>query len=72
MTIPKENVLIVDDEETIRWILNMKLSKEGYICEEAATAEQALAKLKANSSELVVLDINMPGTWPASGHSNVE
>ena len=61
MVTSQENILIVDDEEMIRWILNRKLSKEGYSCEEAGDAKQALAKLKVNPSELVVLDINMPG-----------
>ena len=61
MVTAQENILIVDDEEMIRWILNRKLSKEGYNCEEAGDAEQALAKLKVNPYELVVLDINMPG-----------
>jgi len=57
----QENVLIVDDEEMIRWILNKKLSKEGYSCDEAGDTSQALAKLQANPTDLVVLDINMPG-----------
>ena len=61
MVTAQESVLIIDDEEMLRWILNRKLSKEGYSCEEAGDAEQALAKLKVNPSELVVLDINMPG-----------
>ena len=61
MVIPKDRILIVDDEETIRWVLNRKLSKEGYHCDEAESAERAFTKLKVNPSELVVLDINMPG-----------
>ncbi|MFC1981390.1 HD domain-containing phosphohydrolase [Chloroflexota bacterium] len=61
MEVPQKNVLIVDDEETIRCVLNMKLTKEGYYCEEAGNADQAFAKLKVSPSELVVLDINMPG-----------
>ncbi|MDP2931517.1 MAG: response regulator [Chloroflexota bacterium] len=56
-----ENILIVDDEETIRRVLNMKLSKEGYRCGEAGSADQALSQLKVNPFELVVMDINMPG-----------
>ena len=56
-----ENILIVDDEETIRWTLNWKLSKEGYHCDEASNAEQALEMLRDKSAELVILDINMPG-----------
>ena len=61
MLISKGNILIVDDEEILRWVLNRKLSKEGYNCDEAGSAEQALAKLKLKPSELVVLDINLPG-----------
>ena len=61
MVLSKGNILIVDDEEIIRWVLSRKLTKEGYDCDEAGDAEQAIAKLKVNPSELVVLDINMPG-----------
>ncbi len=61
MTNSRENILIVDDEEMLRWILNRKLTKEGYRCEEAGGAEQAMEILKNKPSELVVLDINMPG-----------
>lgn len=57
----KGNILIVDDEEMIRWILRRKLSKEGYNCDEADNADKALVKLRVSPSELVVLDINMPG-----------
>ncbi|MFC1995052.1 response regulator [Chloroflexota bacterium] len=57
----KGSILIVDDEEMLRWILRRKLSKEGYHCDEADGAEQAIAKLNLNPSEVVVLDINMPG-----------
>ena len=53
--------MIVDDEEGLRWVLQRKLSREGYHCEEAGGAEQAMAKLEVKPSEQVVLDINMPG-----------
>lgn len=61
MTIPKENILLVDDEEAIRCILNKGLGMKGYVCDEAENGEQALAKLEANPADLVILDINMPG-----------
>ncbi|MFC1962001.1 HD domain-containing phosphohydrolase [Chloroflexota bacterium] len=61
MSSSPSNILIVDDEETIRFVLNRKLSKQGYQCDEASNAEQALDKLKGQPSELVLLDIQMPG-----------
>jgi len=57
----RERLLIVDDEAAIRQLLNRKLSREGYQCEEAGSAEQALNMLAANSTALVILDIKMPG-----------
>ena len=61
MTILKESILLVDDEEAIRCILNKGLAMRGYRCDEAEDAEKALAKLEINPSDLVILDINMPG-----------
>jgi putative two-component system response regulator len=61
MTIPKESILLVDDEEAIRGILNKGLAMRGYVCDEAGDGEEALTKLKENPSDLVILDINMPG-----------
>ena len=59
----REGILIVDDEEIIRRFLHRKLSRVGYQCEEAGSAEQALEKLRSNTAELVILDIKMPGKW---------
>jgi len=61
VTILRESILLVDDEEAIRCILNRGLAMRGYICDEAEDGEQALAKLEVNPSDLVILDINMPG-----------
>ena len=57
----QEKILIVDDETGIRRLLNHKLSKAGYTCQEAESAERALEKMKAEPPELVILDIKMPG-----------
>jgi putative two-component system response regulator len=61
MKAKKGIILLVDDEEMIRQLLSQKLSPEGYHCQQAANAEQALEKLKQGSIELVILDIKMPG-----------
>jgi putative nucleotidyltransferase with HDIG domain len=57
----EERLLIVDDEAAIRQLLHQKLSREGYRCEEADSAGQTLDKLRNSQTELVVLDIRMPG-----------
>ena len=57
----KENILIVDDEKTVRRSLNKALSMHGFICSEAASADEAMVALKANPADLVILDVMMPG-----------
>jgi putative two-component system response regulator len=57
----QEKILVVDDEAKIRKLLCRKLSIEGYQCEEADSADQALEKLGGNPADLVILDIKMPG-----------
>ncbi len=54
-------ILIVDDEATIRRLLHQKLLKEGYRCDEAGSAEEAINWLRGNSAEIVILDMQMPG-----------
>lgn len=53
-------VLVVDDDETIRDTLYELLS-ENYICQTAETAEKAMARLQADTYDVVLTDISMPG-----------
>jgi CheY-like chemotaxis protein len=57
----QQGILIVDDESSIRRVLNQKLLKEGYRCEEADSAGQAMNWLASNAVEAVILDIETPG-----------
>jgi putative nucleotidyltransferase with HDIG domain len=57
----RETLLVVDDEAAIRSLLRVKLSREGYRCEEADSAEQALHVLETTPIALAILDIKMPG-----------
>ncbi|HEY78019.1 MAG TPA: response regulator [Dehalococcoidia bacterium] len=61
MSDKQKRILIVDDESPIRRVLHQKLSKEGYRCEEANSAEQAMHWLTGNTAEVVILDIETPG-----------
>ena len=53
-------ILVVDDDDTIRDTLYELLSEE-YLCHTAETAEKAFAKLEADSFDVVLTDISMPG-----------
>jgi two-component system response regulator PilR (NtrC family) len=53
-------VLVVDDDDTIRDTLYELLSEQ-FLCQTAETAEKALARLEADSYDVVLTDISMPG-----------
>ncbi|MFZ5597080.1 MAG: response regulator transcription factor [Bacillota bacterium] len=54
-------ILVIDDEEKIRSIVRLYLSKEGFVIEEAADGNAALEKIKRENFDLVIMDIMMPG-----------
>jgi putative two-component system response regulator len=54
-------ILIVDDEEDVRLLLEQILEKKGYTCVLAVDAGEARGCLKEHDCDLVLCDINMPG-----------
>jgi two-component system response regulator (stage 0 sporulation protein F) len=55
-----KKILIVDDEESIRFLYKEELEEEGYIVECAKNGEEALEKLCFFKPDLISLDIKMP------------
>ena len=55
----KPTILVVDDEQLIRWSLNDRLTQDGYRVLEAQDAAEALAK-HAEGVDLVLLDYRLP------------
>jgi DNA-binding response OmpR family regulator len=53
-------VLIADDSESIRSLLEMILSAEGHHVVQVEDGRAALAYLKDNTPDLMVLDVTMP------------
>ena len=54
-------VLVVDDEDKIRQILDAYLRDEGFEVVSASTGEEALTRFDQSPPDLVVLDIMLPG-----------
>jgi len=54
-------VLVVDDEPQLRRTMRATLADLGYLVIEARSGEEALEKLRTESPDLILLDMNMPG-----------
>jgi CheY-like chemotaxis protein len=59
-------ILIVEDHPTMREAMRLVLEGEGFVIEEAADGETALASIHASPPDLLFLDLNIPGT-PGTG-----
>jgi len=55
-----KHILIVDDDALLRRSLAFNLEKAGYRVSAAATAEEALAQVRLDPPDLVLLDIGLP------------
>jgi len=56
----KNRILVVDDEESIRWVLSTSLERQGYDVDLGVNGTEALEKALTNNYSLLILDINMP------------
>lgn len=56
----KDKILVVDDEQLIRWTLSEALRGWSYTPVEAETVEGALSSFDAERPSAVLLDINLP------------
>jgi two-component system nitrogen regulation response regulator GlnG len=54
-------VWIVDDDRSIRWVMEKALSREGIAFNSFSSAKDALEALSGGSPEVLVSDIRMPG-----------
>jgi DNA-binding response OmpR family regulator len=55
------NILVVEDEELIRTMITLNLTKEGYQVTSAVDAESMLSVIHQKPYSLILLDINLPG-----------
>ena len=53
-------ILIIDDEQRIREVLQLRLSSQGYQVLEAANGEEGVAQALEHSPDLILMDVMMP------------
>ena len=54
-------ILIVDDEEKLRHILQLMLERQGFETAQAANGEEALQLIKRYNFGMIITDLKMPG-----------
>ena len=55
-----ERVLIVDDEEDLRYVYTRQLRDDGYLLDTAADGEEAIEKIRATEYAVILTDMRMP------------
>ena len=58
---PKERILVVEDEEDILELVRYNLARENYQVYCASSGEEALEIVASEPSDLIVLDLMLPG-----------
>jgi len=57
---PKDTILVVDDDNSVRRVVQMQLSEAGYEVKLAASGSEALRVLSEAPPKLVITDLRMP------------
>jgi len=57
-----ETVWIVDDDRSIRWVLEKALQQGGLTTESFDNADSLLGRLGRQQPDVIISDIRMPGT----------
>jgi signal transduction histidine kinase/CheY-like chemotaxis protein len=56
----KRNILVIDDDEATRYVLGRALAELNCSMREASTGSEGLQKARAETPDLVFLDLNLP------------
>ncbi|MDY0049910.1 MAG: response regulator, partial [Halothiobacillaceae bacterium] len=55
-------IWVIDDDPSIRWVLERALGKAGFSVESFAGAAEASERLKRDVPGAIISDVRMPGT----------
>ncbi len=58
---PPASILIVEDETDLADLLRFNLEREGYVCRSVTAGDAALAEIRRDAPQLVLLDRMLPG-----------
>src|SRR5215471_6813634 len=58
---PKDRILIVEDDDGLRQITQVQLEREGYETSSALSAELAIPLLEESQHQLAIVDLHLPG-----------
>lgn len=61
MSVSETQILTVEDDERIRTSVRLALEEEGWGVDEASTGEEALVSFTRNPTDVVLIDIMLPG-----------
>lgn len=56
-----KRILVVDDSESVRKMMEVRLTLKGYAVDFAMTGEEALIRVRERSYDLIFLDVMLPG-----------
>ena len=56
-----KNIWVVDDDESIRWVLEKGLAESGMDVKTFDSANKVIKKLETENPQLILTDIRMPG-----------
>ena len=56
-----DSVWVVDDDRSIRWVLERAFDREGIVTQSFDNAKSVLSRLDAEHPQAIVSDIRMPG-----------
>ena len=67
----RKKILVVEDSEVLRFVYEHELTGEGYDVFTTPSVNEALARLKADEPDLIILDIVLSGISGISSISNI-
>ena len=59
--VPRRTILLVDDDDSLRRVVDYSLREDGFIVVAASSGEEALQVVDERSIDLVLSDVRMPG-----------